>query len=1069
MPARSFDQHIVARLWGDAEDIERRTAYDDQGYLVVLDLSELGISQILPDIGQLKNLQVLYLRGNQLREVPESLGQLKSLQELDLRGNQLREVPESLGQLQNLQVLDLDGNQLREVPESLGQLQNLEKLDLGGNQLREVPESLGQLQNLQWLDLDGNQLREVPESLGQLQNLQVLYLEGNQLREVPESLGQLQNLQWLDLGGNQLREVPESLGQLKNLEKLYLYGNQLREVPEPLGRLKNVQGLYLYGNQLREVPESLGQLKNVQVLDLGGNQLTQIPVELGQLKNVQELSLAGNSDLLTPPPEVVSQGTEAILSFLRELQKDRVVRYEAKVVVVGQGETGKSSLLRALRHEEFTIGLPTTHGIEVGNLQLPHPYLTGVELTLNTWDFGGQHIYHATHQFFLTRRSLYLLVWDARAEEGRLDFWLETIRILAPEAPILLVATHADERSPDLNYGRYTATFPQLAGHFEVSNKDHTGIDELALAIARHAAGLRLMGQPWPRNWVQAEHRLLALPDHHVDADAYASYCIEYGIGPEIAHGTLGSYLHDLGKILYFQDDSVLSNFVVLKPNWVTKAISLVLTDEQTKRRQGILSHADLARIWDRDDKGRPYEPYLYPTFLRMMERFDLSYQIDPERPGSLPSRSLVPQLLPYQPPADLPPWPQQPLSGQTYVEMHYRFDFVPAGIMPWFIVRTHRYTQNLHWNEGVVLHYQDHRARVELNPSKRELRMVVWGIQPLNFFNILMNTMDLLLERFEGLHVQREVPCICAWQEHSHASSSPASCPRFYRYEDLVRRMNAGKHQIECEESWRGVSVLEMLYGIHVGTHEQVIADIRRGQQKLIQSQQQVEQTLTLLPEMLTTIKGLSQLTELIWRQTWRQWHYEMERVEVECPNTFYLSLGASGTAKRLHPKNWVSQEYKLHLICQHPPGPHPVGEGYSLREAKDWWLAISPWLNRLVAVLKVVLPVGTAIGTIYDTAGFEQIQKQLTLMEEISDRIPQLGKLNTLSEADPDPHLHRDQQATGAALRALHQFLVRADPSHNWGGLSRVVTLDGNVLWLCEKHRQEFAARPLDQRYAR
>ncbi|MEZ4645209.1 MAG: hypothetical protein R3E31_21165 [Chloroflexota bacterium] len=26
------------------------------------------------------------------------------------------------------------------------------------------------------------------------------------------------------------------------------------------------------------------------------------------------------------------------------------------------------------------------------------------------WDFGGQSVYHATHQFFLTKSSVYVLV-----------------------------------------------------------------------------------------------------------------------------------------------------------------------------------------------------------------------------------------------------------------------------------------------------------------------------------------------------------------------------------------------------------------------------------------------------------------------------------------------------------------------------------------------------------------------------------------------------------------------------------------------------------------------------------
>lgn len=259
------------------------------------------------------------------------------------------------------------------------------------------------------------------------------------------------------------------------------------------------------------------------------------------------------------------------------------------------------------------------------------------------------------------------------------------------------------------------------------------------------------------------------------------------------------------------------------------------------------------------------------------------------------------------------------------------------------------------------------------------------------------------------------------------------------------------------------------MLYGIHMSTHEQIIADIRRDQQRLVQEQQQVQQALTLLPEMFTTLKGLDQLSELIWRQMLRQWNYEMQRIEAECPNIFFLSLSTTGKWKRLKPKNWVSQEFLLYLICQHPPGPHPVGEGYSLREAKDWWLTMSPWFNHLMTVLKFALPIGKAIGDIYDATGIGHIQKQIALMEEINTRIPELSKLNSLSEAALDPYLHRDQQVAGAALRALNQFLIKADASRTWGGLCKIATPDGNILWLCEKHRQEFEAKPLDQRYVR
>src|SRR5262249_39596511 len=112
-----------------------------------------------------------------------------------------------------------------------------------------------------------------------------------------------------------------------------------------------------------------------------------------------------------------------------------------------------------------------------------------------------------------------------------------------------------------------------------------------------------------------------------------------------------------------------------------------------------------------------------------------------------------------------------------------------------------------------------------ELNPMQRELRMVAWGVQPHNFFSILMHTADVLLERFKGLKVERVVPCICHWERHD---STP--CPRTHRYDDLVRRMSVGRKMIECPEFYVDVPVATLLYGIHPSTDHEVMEDIRKG-----------------------------------------------------------------------------------------------------------------------------------------------------------------------------------------------------------------------------------------------
>jgi internalin A len=583
--------------------------------------------------------------------------------------------------------------------------------------------------------------------------------------------------------------------------------------------------------------------------------------------------------------------------------------------------------------------------------------------------------------------------------------------------------------------------------NFLYGSKTGAGLSDLKEAIARQAADLPLMGQHWPSNWLSVEKLLLDHLEHHIDSGEYVACCQSCQVNPTIAHGSLGSYLHDLGKILYFRDDDVLSNFVVLKPNWVSKAISKVLDDTSTIFAKGVLSHADLPRIWDKDENDERYEPHLRPIFLRLMERFDLSYQIEADAPENHPNRSLVPQLLPFQPPLDATIWPANPPEGPTQVSMIYRLGFVPAGIISWFIVRTHRYSVNLHWRDGVVLEYEKHSSRVELSPLLREIRLVVWGSQPHNFFTILKNTMDLILSRFEGLSIQRDVPCICHWER----GGSP--CSRYYPYEDLVRRMEAKRHKVECPNSFAEISVPTLLYGIHTSTDEQVMQNIR-------QDQQAIRARLDELQKLDLILEKLSQQSELIARNFTRQWNLEMHKLNVECPNTFCIMTGNSNP---FNVKNWVSQEYTMYLLCQHPARPHIVGEGYTIRKPEEWWATISPWLNHLIKFLKFAVPMGKVIGAVYDEVAFKQMESRIDLLEKISESLPMITNPDSMEGLERRSEIAKGHEVIGSALRALHHYLKEVDPSQIWGGLMKTMTPDGNILWLCDEHRQPFEAKPL------
>src|SRR5215831_17699903 len=116
MPTQSRDQAIVAILAEKIGDLKGRTGYDNEGNLVLLNLSGLNLSQLPAEVGQLTHLRELFLRSNQLSQVPAELRQLTNLQVLILSDNQLSQVPIELVQLTNLEELRLDDNQLSQLP-----------------------------------------------------------------------------------------------------------------------------------------------------------------------------------------------------------------------------------------------------------------------------------------------------------------------------------------------------------------------------------------------------------------------------------------------------------------------------------------------------------------------------------------------------------------------------------------------------------------------------------------------------------------------------------------------------------------------------------------------------------------------------------------------------------------------------------------------------------------------------------------------------------------------------------------------------------------------------------------
>ncbi|CAM9909050.1 unnamed protein product [Ectocarpus sp. 12 AP-2014] len=438
----------------------------DLSKLEILGLYDNKLTGHIPDaLGALSELKDLGLHGNRLKgPIPPVLGNLGELAKLSLRENGLTGyIPSQLGNLSALEILGLSYNKLNgKIPESLGQLGNLQLLYLDNNTLiGEIPTSLGQLSKLKGLFLQKNKLSgTIPKEMGNLTALTRLWLNGNNLEgTIPEELGKLTALTYLRLNVNSLEgSIPRELGALTKLETLLLYNNQLTgPIPPELGNLGALVKLSLQENELTgAIPAALGALSVLKELVLGANQLTEIPPEVLKLcRGRLSQPIWNENPWSRPPSTVLESGFESALGWWEDVKRfGEGKSNKLKMVLVGLAEAGKTTIVRHFTKKSVPKQSDRTVGIEITNWRPAD----NVPLQISVWDFAGQADYYSSHQLFLTKGALFLLVVDLHAfskEMGsgvdnftdprrRIYWWLEMLHMRVPGAAIALVGSHVD-------------------------------------------------------------------------------------------------------------------------------------------------------------------------------------------------------------------------------------------------------------------------------------------------------------------------------------------------------------------------------------------------------------------------------------------------------------------------------------------------------------------------------------------------------------------------------------------------------------------------------------------------
>lgn len=565
------------------------------------------------------------------------------------------------------------------------------------------------LKQLVYLDLSECALSELDFPAG-FDALEKAYLQKNQLKQV-RFQGGCKALLLLDLSGNQLTAFSLPVG-FGSLAYLYLNKNQLSSLEFPVS-LPSLDTLHLRDNQFRDFSEiillSAPALKSLY--------LSENPLPDAMRGTIEESS--GN-------------GSIAFLErYFKDLAKGGTPDNECKVLLIGNGNVGKSCLVTRITEGKFREKWETTHAIDLKQ------HLLG-EYLLNLWDFAGQDIYHATHRLFFQSGAVYLVLWDFETEHKRqtpyehkgevrqfdnheLPYWLDYTLHLGHGSPVIVVQTktgkHGKKDLPQIRE-TYQTKLPFLDFQHvesEENDQDENGLSQLLPVIRRAVKRIKNTAEI-PENWV---HLRQALRDKLL-AGAKRLSITDYLAMPELESiadkpmNVLENWLVKTGVVFYrkglFQDE------IILDQAWAIRAIYTLFDRDELfyevwKARKGRFSGKDLAKIWAANSEG---ERELFVSFMLACEMCFETTARENDYPRHVPfeeKQFVAPQLLDVSKPDSL----SDVWMGRKGLYLRYQHEFLHYGVIQSFIVRTQSLAEMRDiWRYGIALKESDQLALIE-------------------------------------------------------------------------------------------------------------------------------------------------------------------------------------------------------------------------------------------------------------------------------------------------------------------------------------------------------------------
>ena len=748
----------------------------------------------LPD-----NMKIIDLSGAPLSSL-EGVVLPSSLRELDLSDTNLTSL-EGIVFPQFLRRLDLSYTGITSL-ENVALPKGLQQLDLSNTPLTRLGD-IGSLCWLQELDLSETKLSSLDgvEFPQQLHELDISYTE------LPSLAGAIlpERLHILTLDVSLLENLPDGILPI-GLHELYIDGTEPVRLPESLRSLRSLVTLELSDLVLLDLPDWLPELKLPFVCE-----------EFSRGICLENTIIKG-IDM-----SIFDQSQEAILQWFEERRQARLAAEaglvveedqplnELKVVFLGDGGAGKShTIARLLKDGEQSEDFPnvSTPGIVIKDKL----YRFGdKEVKVHYWDFGGQDILHSMHRMFLTKRTLYVVMVNVRDgnQDERARYWLHNLRSFADGAPVLLVLNQMDmNENASVNESDLRKLYPNLATDIAkistLTYSDEQFQEKFIDVLLGQIETMDILDFPFTAAWRSLKDRLQGMTESYIFGDDFRKYCEECGVkGSDTVRRDLLNWFSDLGVSFCYSDSASLEDYVVLRPDWITNAIYIILFNKMDAVKNGLVRHEDIYRMLSSEDMEavrRTVATARYKSFevdyvLKVFRKFRLSFLVKD-------GEEFLPMLCNANTTDDAAEYETDP----TALEFWMYYEYLPNNVIHRLMVdRRNELDLDNVWLTGARFVYDNTGLSAVVKSEDKLIRVIVKkdttkGVQPQFYLDALKDDLE---------RISREMGLTVTGTEVVYKTADKVA---HFDYEELLYAQQEGDTHIRSKALGGRVAIADIL-----------------------------------------------------------------------------------------------------------------------------------------------------------------------------------------------------------------------------------------------------------------